>query len=57
MTIKEAQRKQDEAADPVSCPMCDGNDSAVLGMLGYRVYFLCRACGWKFSSAEKRGNP
>ena len=54
LTIDEAQRMQDEG-EAISCPMCDGNDAQVLGILGYRVHFTCRACGWQFSHMLTKG--
>lgn len=31
------------------CPMCDGNDNALLGVLGWRVQLRCRCCGFDHS--------
>ncbi len=49
LTVERAQRIQDEGPESIPCPMCDTNDAQVLGVLGIRLYFLCRACGWEFS--------
>lgn len=31
------------------CPMCNGNDNVLLGVLGRRVHLRCGACGWEHS--------
>jgi hypothetical protein len=35
--------------DPVSCPLCECNDSHVLGILGDRVHLRCGNCGVNFN--------
>ena len=36
--------------NPTSCPLCDGNDHTVLGILGKRLHLRCRSCGIDFSA-------
>ena len=35
--------------NPVSCPLCECNDSHVLGILGDRVHIRCGNCGVNFN--------
>lgn len=31
------------------CPMCSDNRPTLLGFLGTRAHYRCRACGWTYS--------
>lgn len=43
--------EEEPEPEPVECPACPqcGGETAVLGVLGRRVHFRCRACGWDCS--------
>lgn len=43
------QERIDNGTLDVSCPMDECNDVEFMGALGNRAWFLCGACGWKFS--------
>ena len=31
------------------CPVCDGSESIIMGILGNRVHYECRDCGMQYS--------
>jgi len=35
------------------CPMCNCEESVLLGQLGQSVYVRCRACGWDHTVEEE----
>lgn len=40
--------QQDLEEDFNPCPMCDGNDHELLGVLGKLAHLRCGACGFTF---------
>ena len=51
MEIENYQTEIDE--NPINCPMCDGNDHKVLGVLGRKsekLWLRCCSCGWNFAT-------
>ena len=43
--------EEDEEPQPLDCPMCVTGQAYLLGKLGAREHFKCRACGHEMSRA------
>ena len=52
METYEIQEKIDCSEIDALCPVCDGADAAVIGILGKKVYCRCCACGWQYNPID-----